>query len=474
MQLPTLGKPGSVNLAQSEPFWLLRGTRHRARIVERDGGDNVARIGLVQPRMIRQVAGCQSFVRIHGQQALGDLFREAGQMIPRLTVKVDLACSDSGGQVRRACPERRLLRQYGVQNSAQTPKVAALVVTLPGHYLRRRVRKREARSVQRLAATFHPGEAKVHDLHWRVLTFVHEHDVLGLQISMNHASRMHETHRRGELPHYSTRLLLAERPRPPQQLSAGQQLQHQVRVRPVLMNLDQLHHVRVALASLQQTGLSPAIDPTADDLHSELLRRLSVPAFPTHGETTVSQRVLQGIQLVRLEERGLLESACQHVRRRGPLTLGAGLRRFLEDILADHVVAEQYRRRHVRVTAEDLVVVGRDHGRAVGRDHLRELVREVAGVQLVSDPRYERRRDLASLQRLPAERRWRFLEERVLFQLFRVAGTTAESLARILHQQTSDKIANDRGQVAGNRRVGLQDPPRYVLLRVLLALDRER
>lgn len=145
--------------------------------------------------MIRQRARRQSFVRVDRQQTLCHLLPQAGNVAPRLAIEIDLAGSDPRRQVGRARPKGRLAGQHRVQNRPQAPKVAALIVSLSGYNFRGGIGKRETGSVQWLAAAFYPGEAEVDNFYRRVVALVGEDDVLGFQVSVHDATRVHEAHR---------------------------------------------------------------------------------------------------------------------------------------------------------------------------------------------------------------------------------------------------------------------------------------
>lgn len=63
--------------------------------------------------------------------------------------------------------------------------------------------------------------------------------------------------------------------------------------------------------------------------------------------------------------------------------------RDMEDVIADGVLAEKDAGSDVGVSLEQFVVVWRNDGWRVCRRHFRELIRKIAHVQLVRNPRNE-------------------------------------------------------------------------------------
>lgn len=123
---------------------------------------------------------------------------------------------------------------------------------------------------------------------------------------------------------------------------------------------------------------------------------------------------------------------------------------------------------------EEFVMIGRNDCRTVGDGHLREFIREVAGVQFVRDEGNERRPDLFLLQGFPGEGRRRVHEEGMLLEFPGVARSAAQPLSRILDEQAGDEVTDRGAQMTRNRRFRLQYPPRDIVLEITLAINRER
>lgn len=104
---------------------------------------------------------------------------------------------------------------------------------------------------------------------------------------------------------------------------------------------------------------------------------------------------------------------------------------------------------------ENLVEIGRDDSGGVGGRHARELLREVAHVQLARDARHEGCGHALFRQRHPVQA----AEEWVLLELQRVVLAATQALARVLDQQLGDQVLDLEGEAVRNGRVGLEDAP---------------
>ena len=110
-----------------------------------------------QPRVSRQIFDRQSFRRIDGQQAANEIFRRLRNALPRRRVVGQLRSSDVfddvfGRSVRRQRVERHFAAEHRVENHAQRPEIARLVVTVDHGMRRVRRNERDARARRRRRA----------------------------------------------------------------------------------------------------------------------------------------------------------------------------------------------------------------------------------------------------------------------------------------------------------------------------------
>lgn len=155
---------------------------------------------------------------------------------------------------------------------------------------------------------------------------------------------------------------------PIEQFSALQQLADQVRIILIMHHFVQSHDVRMPLARAQQINLLRAIGRLADNLHGKLPSASLLHTSTADGKRALAEYLLGQVDVVGFEE-GTRS-------RRLVVVLGTGgleLAHRVEDLGRDEGVA-----------FEDLVVVGRDYGRRVGRRHRGKLVAEVGHVQFGS------------------------------------------------------------------------------------------
>jgi hypothetical protein len=220
----------------------------------------------------RELRGGEAAVGALLEQRADEPLRAARDPLPELRVEGVVGVEDELQHVarRRARPlEGVAAREHDEEHDAQRPHVHRRVVRHAAvHLLGRPVRPRAHLAVGKhlLPLLEDDGRAEVDQLDVRrVRVVLHEHEVLGLEVAVHHAARVHVVHGRRDLPRQlgghqlCVRAMLEQ---PLEELAALGELHYQVvlavglrLMRRHVERREQLHDVRMARTALHRVHL---------------------------------------------------------------------------------------------------------------------------------------------------------------------------------------------------------------------------